>query len=246
VVIATLNPGKELQQALESVEACPWPNLECLVIDGGSTDGTLERLQAWDDRIAVWVSEPDGGVYEAMNRGVALARGDWILFLGSDDRLCQLDRVAPHLQDEHTVYYGDAWLKKRRRRYDGPFTDYKLAIRNICHQAILYPRWVLQKTPFRRDYPILADHALNIELWARGERFRYLPFIVSTYNDERGLSKVERDPNFERDHANLIKEGFPRWIYFLVWFRNKVRGWLEWLGLRTLVRRLTRKLRGQI
>jgi hypothetical protein len=87
VIVVTKNPGSRLSAALESVWAQRHVTLELIVIDGASTDGTREFLERHRDRIAVLVSEPDAGVYDAMNKGIARATGDWIYFLGGDDRL---------------------------------------------------------------------------------------------------------------------------------------------------------------
>ena len=85
VVIVCLNPGPRLPVALASVWAQLHVAPEIIVIDGGSTDGSLAWLESQRDRLAAIVSEPDAGVYDAMNKGVALATGGWVYFLGADE-----------------------------------------------------------------------------------------------------------------------------------------------------------------
>ena len=92
VIIACKNPGARLHTALASVWNQRDASAELIVIDGGSADGTREWLEAQRAQIATLIAEPDGGVYDAMNKGVAAARGEWVLFLGADDRLAS-DRV---------------------------------------------------------------------------------------------------------------------------------------------------------
>ena len=87
VIVVCKNPGPPLRTALQSIWAQREISLELIVIDGASSDGSREWLEAESARIAVLRSEPDGGVYEAMNKGMAAARGAWVLFLGADDRL---------------------------------------------------------------------------------------------------------------------------------------------------------------
>jgi glycosyltransferase involved in cell wall biosynthesis len=70
---------------MESILRQDYPNIEHIVLDGGSSDGTVDVLRKYDDRIALWKSEPDRGIYDAWNKGLALARGEWICFLGADD-----------------------------------------------------------------------------------------------------------------------------------------------------------------
>lgn len=87
VITASYNSAERLPRCIESVADQAFPRVEHLVIDGGSADGTLEVLRRNEHRLARWLSEPDEGIYDAWNKGVELARGEWILFLGADDRL---------------------------------------------------------------------------------------------------------------------------------------------------------------
>jgi glycosyltransferase involved in cell wall biosynthesis len=85
IITAVFNGEAVLEDCLQSVLSQDYPNIEHIIIDGGSTDGTISLLRQYEDRLALWVSEPDKGVYDAWNKGVALARGEWIAFLGADD-----------------------------------------------------------------------------------------------------------------------------------------------------------------
>ena len=87
VVTAVFNCKSTLQQCLDSVAQQTYAHIELIVIDGGSTDGTVELIQANAQRIAYWISEPDRGIYNAWNKALAKATGDWICFLGTDDYL---------------------------------------------------------------------------------------------------------------------------------------------------------------
>ncbi len=85
VVTAIYNGQPYVARCLDSVIQQNYPNIEHIIIDGGSTDGTLNVLRQYDDRVALWISEPDAGVYDAWNKGLAQAHGEWICFLGADD-----------------------------------------------------------------------------------------------------------------------------------------------------------------
>ena len=85
IIIASFNDASRLQVAINSVLSQKVPNLELIVIDGASTDGTIPLLQSYGNCIAFWSSEPDEGIYDAWNKGIALATGDWIGFIGADD-----------------------------------------------------------------------------------------------------------------------------------------------------------------
>jgi glycosyltransferase involved in cell wall biosynthesis len=85
VITAVFNGRDCLPDCVESVLAQDYPNVEYIIVDGGSADGTLDILREYDNRLSLWVSEPDRGVYDAWNKGLNLARGEWIAFLGADD-----------------------------------------------------------------------------------------------------------------------------------------------------------------
>lgn len=200
-----------LEACIQSVFGQAYENIEFIVIDGGSTDGTLDILRRYDGKITFWSSESDRGIYDAMNKGTNHANGERILFLGCDDTLsADLRTVAPLLTDANIIYYGDTYWPGRQRLYDGPFTTAKLARTNICHQAVFYPRAVFKKYAFNLRYPLQADWELNMRCFSDPEfRFQYIPVQVAVYNDLHGLSSVRRDLALEQDYITLMWRHFP-------------------------------------
>jgi glycosyltransferase involved in cell wall biosynthesis len=85
VITAVFNAQDSIAACIESVLQQDYPNIEYIIVDGGSADGTLEVIRRYDDRIEIWISEPDKGIYDAWNKGLDLAKGEWIAFLGADD-----------------------------------------------------------------------------------------------------------------------------------------------------------------
>src|ERR1700722_12907065 len=86
VITVVYNGAATLETTLLSVIGQSYDRVEYIVVDGGSKDGTLDLIDRYKSHIATWVSEPDKGVYDAMNKGIRMAKGDWLFFLGSDDR----------------------------------------------------------------------------------------------------------------------------------------------------------------
>jgi len=97
VITAVFNRAAVLPRCIASVAAQDYPNVEHIVVDGGSTDGTVDVIRAHERSLGAWISEPDRGVYEAWNKGLALARGEWIAFLGADDQY-RPDAVRRYVQ----------------------------------------------------------------------------------------------------------------------------------------------------
>lgn len=214
IIIATYQAGEFLQECLNSIKKQSYHNLEVIIVDGASTDSTLSIIEANLAIITSYTSEPDAGIYDAMNKGVLMATGDFILFLGADDTLVvDLVQISPLLRDSCTIYYGDVLFKQSGTRYDGEFGAFKLAIKNICHQAICYPAGVFKKFNFELEYKLLADHALNIKLFGSKEfSYCYIPHIISRYN-QTGVSSSMFDPNYISARMKLIYDNFPSLVY---------------------------------
>jgi glycosyltransferase involved in cell wall biosynthesis len=190
ILTVVYNGAKTLETAIRSVIEQTYPNLEYIVIDGASTDSTVELIERYAHQIDYWVSEPDAGIYDAMNKALAAARGDWVLFVGADDELKPgLHAVANELDDPLAVYYGVVEIAGTGRISGGRFSRYRLMQENICHQAVFYPRSVYQSKPYDTHVGMLADHKYNIELWGAGVRFRYLNRVICRFND-KGLSSA--------------------------------------------------------
>src|ERR1700756_1139663 len=166
VITVAFNAKEKIEPTIQSVLEQHYDNMEYVIIDGGSTDGTVDIIKKYQDKIAYWISEPDKGVYDAMNKGIDAATGDWLYFLGAGDTMLNVAaNIAPLLRDGNTVYYGDVYRLDLKRLYDGKFSPFKLAVRNICHQAIFYPAAALKKHRYNTKYRLQADHNLNMELY---------------------------------------------------------------------------------
>ncbi len=228
ITVATVvfNGADLIEQAIDSVRKHRCEGLEYIVIDGGSTDGTVDVLRRRSSDIDFWVSEPDGGIYEAMNKALGLAKGRWILFLGADDEIVTpLSEVASRLLDDQAIYYGDVRYAVSGERYGGVFSISRLMCRNNCHQAIFYPRSVYSRKPYDPGAGILADYQYNIELWAEPCRFVHLPILVSHFN-ECGASS--RNTAYFRPMKHRIIR------------RNFGIGWYAWWRIGAALRFITR------
>ncbi len=183
VIVACKNPGSRLSAALASVWEQRQVQPEILVIDGGSTDGTVAWLEAQRARLAEVVAEPDGGVYEALNKGVARATGEWVYFLGADDRL-RSDMVLSEVlnwtrQTEAGVVvgevaYDDGRLYKLRARVNA------IARNFVHHQGAFYRRTLFEENGgFDAGLAVMADYDFNLRLWKGRVRFKPIPLRVA-------------------------------------------------------------------
>ena len=212
VIIVCKNPGPRLPAALTSVWDQTHASGEIIVIDGASTDGTRAWLEALRGRLAALVSEPDTGVYAAMNKGWRLARGNWVLFLGADDRLASSDvlaRAAAQL-DARTaaVFAGEAAYEDGRIYL--PANHPRRAARNfVHHQAAFYHRDCFAAAGYDESLRFQADYDLNLRLWRAGRRIAPLPLRVAVCAPG-GLSDAGRWANY-REEIAVRHRYFPAW-----------------------------------
>lgn len=215
IIIPTFNSSDTLKACLESLVLQSYGDFEVIIEDGFSEDNTLELAKAFgDSRIRIF-SEPDRGVYDAMNKAVSRALGKWLLFIGSDDTL-----YSDHVLEEMKVYldktdagmvYGDVkiagngpWAKDGEiYRGETPLTT--LFVSNICHQAICYSREIFNnRIPYHTDYRVCADYDFNL-FCASKYRLEYVPVILSVFNTG-GLSSVADDPAFVKEKwVNIVR-----------------------------------------
>ena len=167
VITVVYNSATLLEATICSVLSQTYPNLEHIVIDGGSTDGTLDLLHRYDQQIEYWLSEPDRGISHAFNKGLALAQGEWINFLNAGDRFMQpdtVDQVSQHLQQAPIVIgfaqFGQQTIPKRVVQ-NGDRLNIKAM---ISHQAAFVQRQVFDQVGnFNEAYRLRMDY----EFWLR-------------------------------------------------------------------------------
>lgn len=214
IVIPTWNSAAVLADALQSLADQSWRDFEVVISDGASSDATLAIAQGYADRLpALRIdSRKDGGVYDAINRGVALARGTWFLVLGSDDRLHAADtlaRVASQLAGDgaEQFVYGDVLVMDgpdRGQRYAGPMPLKRLFARNICQQSIFYRRGLFDALGgFDMRYRLYADWDFNLRAAFLGPT-RWIDVVVADYA-ATGMSSGATDATYLREQPGLIR-----------------------------------------
>lgn len=224
VVTVVRNGEKTIQNTIDSIAKQTFDNFEYIIIDGESTDSTTNIIKDNSKSIFKCISEPDNGIYDAMNKGISLASGKWLIFIGADDVLVNneiLSKVSNFLQYENCIYYGDVLLKSSNKRYCGPISTYKLMQQNICHQAIFYPSSLYKKKKYDIHSGLLADYKYNIEVWASSFQFIYIPIIITIFSDTGASSNPGQ--HFESMRLKLIYENFGRKWYLIKRTRNMFR-----------------------
>ena len=165
VVTVVYNDAKNIEQTIQSVINQTKSIIEYIVIDGGSTDGTLDIICQYEDQIDYWVSEPDKGIYDAMNKGLALASGDWINFMNSGDSLIKI----PDLPNKDVVC-GGAIVKYPKKTRLSKSRDMKTIRKDIpaSHQSMVYRKSCYRKFKYCEKLKYASDYLLLLRIFNDG------------------------------------------------------------------------------
>lgn len=186
------NSEEYLEKTIRSVAEQTYLNKEYIVIDGGSSDGTLNIIRKYEQHIDRWVSERDKGIYDAMNKAINLAKGEWMIFMNAGDVFCDrqvMEIMAAYLDDDLLIVYGDALIARKKQLYLQNQKDRHSDVRkSIIHQSMFIRTAHLTAEPYDLCYPIMADydHLLKISL-KNPEKILYIPYAVCIY-DGTGIS----------------------------------------------------------
>ena len=199
IIMAVFNAVNTIEQAMLSVILQDYENIEFILIDGGSKDGTCQKIKEYEDAVAYWVSEPDHGIYNALNKGIDKATGDYIYVLGADDCLASrntISKVAVQLAgNEWDVLSGPVWMVDTelgiQQIYTNRFTLTDIYIGYcIPHQGLFVRADLLKKYHFDEKYKIAADCEMFYRLYFDEKiRFKYIDEKIAYYANE-GISSV--------------------------------------------------------
>lgn len=219
IILVTYNAEEFLQRCLDSIYIQAYPAIEIVVMDGGSTDKTVEILRGNSEKLAFWKSENDNGIYDAMNKALVHAQGQWIYFMGADDMLTPaFSAMAQELKDPDKIYYGS--VLKAGKKYLGQLSPYHQAKTGINHQAIIYPAQIFSDNRYDLTYKISADHVFNMQFYQdRRYHFEFRDLTIAIFNDT-GISSIQKDSLFESRKGRLILQHFGLSIYLRFQFKK--------------------------
>lgn len=215
VITVCYNSARTLRRTLESVAGQNYPDIEYIVVDGGSTDGTLAIVGEYRHVVDKVVSEPDAGIYDAMNKGVRMATGDWIHILNSDDYYAAPDVLAaavPLLDPERTNYF-KMWREfddGRRELQDWDYSRWRLFVSAFLpHPGLIVSRRQYETVGlYDTRYRIAADHDMILRLTARWPGAKH--DLVLTVMQQGGVSGARPDESLREFRAVTERHGLPR------------------------------------
>ena len=235
IITPSFNQGRYLEASIQSVLNQDYPNIEYIIVDGGSKDESVEIIRKYEDKLHWWVSEKDRGHADALNKGFSHATGEILAWLNSDDIYhpgAVSEAVA--LLKEHPdvgMVYGDANLIDDESNLIGKVpskqTSYKQMLRGSVHipQATTFFRTDL----YRQIGPLSLTlfFAFDYDLWVRLAKISKLLYIPRTWADFRIHQSGKTVVNDDRCYPDMLKV-----------HQREVGGWFSWLRLRAAARRL--------
>lgn len=244
IVTPVLNNKTELEACILSVANQTYPNIEHIFIDGISTDDSLRIIEKSANIYShiKWISEKDEGIYYAMNKGIDMAKGEWIYFLGADDLLYDNDVInsifGKNDLNQVSVICGNVKLKSRGIILKNKFSLLQIFERYITHQAIFCRRILFDKLgKFNTKYKIYADQEFFMR-WFNDKTIKkvYFDEIVAIYG-EGGFSFKNQDEQFQNDKEGITKKHFSFLAY--LFYRSHIGAFLDIAekGLSVLKRR---------
>lgn len=236
VITIVYNNVRDIERTMLSVLNQSYPNIEYLLIDGASTDGTKAIIEKYKDRLTKYISEPDKGIYDAMNKGLALATGDYVLFMNSGDEIYDRNTVANVFTcgTDADIYYGetemynDNWESLGQRRHEAPESFTWKSFRygmSISHQAIYIKRTITE--PYDLKYKYSADIDWIIKAAKKAGKVvntkRYVAkYLVGGVSKQKHLDSLKERFHIFSKHYGLLPNiinhaiiAFRLGVYFL-------------------------------
>jgi len=237
IITVVLNEGDYFKWTLESIRDQKYDNIEYIVVDGGSEDNTLNLIETYKDVISRWITEPDEGLYYAMNKGLSMASGEYVMFLNAGDMFFN-DDVLHHIfsccTQDADVYYGKTMIIDRQgrelgmRRLQAPKQLTWRSLKNgmiVCHQSFIAKRSIV---PFYNTrFRIASDYLWVLQTLQQAKKIINTEIIISRFL-EGGINKYNIvRANWERFIIMTGKFGFfpamfrhfiiiPRFIYYFI------------------------------
>ena len=214
IIIPSFNNGDKLICLLASIIEQTYDNYEIIIIDGGSSDNTLDVISKNRAKISYFVSENDDGIFDAMNKGIRASSGEWVFFIGCDDLFYNkfiLENIFANKNlTETDVLYGKIY-NQTKGMYEGEEINSKMELlsKPFWHQAIFYKKTIFNSTGlYEIKYKISADTVFNLKTYCKYDyNWMFIDNTVTTFSGD-GISSFAFDSEYHKDQKRLYFDLF--------------------------------------
>lgn len=217
IITVVFNASLVLEETIRSILKQKNDTIEYIIIDGGSTDGTVDVIKKYQGRITNWVSEPDKGIYDAMNKGILLAKGKYVCFINSGDVLSELpipivsNSTADLISFPVQLSNGNVFIPK---------VDFSLRIRNtLPHQGCFYKN--TPKLRFDTNFKVFSDFCLNQKMFKNNMVIEVFQDPIVAFHDMGGIS---HDKKHSKEIFKVVRQNFGFHYQMLSWVYFKKQG----------------------
>ena len=207
IITVAFNAIKSIENTIISVINQTYPSIEYIIIDGGSTDGTVDVIKKYEDKIYYWISEPDKGIYDAMNKGISIASGEWINFMNAGDYFVNNDvlniLVRKKIFNNANLVYGDVIGRYKQGDRLLKAGDLKNITKTMqfSHQSMFIESSIMKKYKYSMNYKLAADYNFILSIWLNNKQFNYIPIPIAIITADEG----ETNKNFIRSKKEVLK-----------------------------------------
>lgn len=220
IITVNYNNKKGLRKTIESVINQTFRDFEYIIIDGGSTDGSVDILKEYDQQIDYWISEKDSGIYNAMNKGIAKAKGEYLNFMNSGDCFYTpdiLEKVSGYEYDADFIVGKDYHYNEKKHQGHASIqpprtTMIHFFVATLDHQSTFIKKNLFRNSPYDENYGLVSDWIFFIEKIVKEQKkVKFIPDIVCR-REEGGLSEQQWEKN--RKEINQFLHAFlPYGVY---------------------------------
>lgn len=231
IVTVVFNGEKDIERTIQSCIGQDYPNKEYIIIDGASKDNTTGIIEKYRSSISYFVSESDNGIYDAMNKAIKAAKGEWVLFMNSGDLFCDisvLSKIAEVINNTNAnpdILYGNTLYRYKKSFLKTIPMQLDLIEREMvfCHQSTLVKTELIKSSPFDLKFIHAADYEMMLRYYREKREFLYLDIYISVFNQVDGNSlrnffqstrerySMHKDKgtyaNFFRFYATIVRMG---------------------------------------
>lgn len=221
IVTVVFNDVLNIEKTIQSVVEQTYRNIEYIIIDGGSSDGTVEIIKKYQDKIHFWISEPDRGIYDAMNKAIDAARGEWINFMNSGDYFKSPDVVTffSNTTFNADIVFGDALIQ---------YPDFQVIWNKLqlsemwkrmpfCHQASFSRTSLMKNQKFDTRYRLSSDFKFIYHCYLQGVKFQYIDHVICMFDFKVGASIRSQSASLKERKEIVLAESpsLKKWFYYL-------------------------------
>lgn len=218
IITVTYNAKSVLEDTIFSVLNQTYSNIEYIIIDGGSTDGTVDLIRKFSDKVSFWISEPDNGIYDAMNKGIAASKGEWINFMNAGDVFFNENVIkgifSEPLKERYSIIYGKTLVIYPHGKYIvTPSRLSKISeYMPFCHQSTFVKSSLLKENKFDIRCKIAADYNFFYKAYQKNPSiFYYYSEVIAVYDAIAGISSINVSKLCE-EVKNISGKEDKRWV----------------------------------